>query len=357
MNIISLTFKRFRTKSLKILNWAKSLQFSGYNTRNPIFLFPGQGSQHLGMLESFDKSNHSSFGNLFQKASKILDYDLFDVCCNGPKAQLDSTIIAQPAIFVSSMVALEKLRISNPKLIESCSAAMGLSLGEYSALCFADVFSFEDGVKITKARGEAMQEASNQIKSAMISIYGVDENTILKVFHELNNNNNNSNSNNNIHLTIANYLSHNHFVIAGDEHACETFLSIAPKFGIKSRFIIRLPVAGAFHTSFMKHAEVKLRQVLSTIEFQSPRSGVTVYSNVTGAPHPNDGNLIKENLINQLTSPVQWYRLMEPLVSNSHRECDKNSMSIYEIGPGTACSGILKKLRVGCPIHSVSAAS
>eukprot|EP01033_Poteriospumella_lacustris_P019665 gene19665-14278_t len=120
------------------------------------FMFPGQGAQAVGMAKALTNDVPAAKA-LFDKASSILGYDLLEKCVTGPKEELDSTVISQPAIFVSSMAALEKLKVEDPSAIESATVAMGLSLGEYSALCFAGAFSFEDGVKLTKARGEAMQ--------------------------------------------------------------------------------------------------------------------------------------------------------------------------------------------------------
>jgi [acyl-carrier-protein] S-malonyltransferase len=122
---------------------------------------------------------------LFDKASGILGYDLLEKCKNGPKEELDSTVVAQTAIFVSSMAALEKLKATDPAAVESCTVAMGLSLGEYTALCFAGAFSFEDGVKLTKARGEAMQAAADASSSGMVAVIGLDIATVEKICAEV----------------------------------------------------------------------------------------------------------------------------------------------------------------------------
>lgn len=132
------------------------------------FMFPGQGAQAVGMGGGLANDIPAAKA-LYDTASAILGYDLLSKCVNGPKEELDSTVIAQTAIFVSSMAALEKLKIDEPGAIAECTVAMGLSLGEYSALCFAGAFSFEDGVKLTKARGEAMQAAADATKSGMVN--------------------------------------------------------------------------------------------------------------------------------------------------------------------------------------------
>jgi [acyl-carrier-protein] S-malonyltransferase len=119
-------------------------------------------------LSSFPKSRI-----LFEEASSILQYDLLKICETGPKEILDSTAVCQPAIFVSSMAAMEKLRALNPSAVGDASCAMGLSLGEYSALCFAGCFSFADGVRLTQARGKAMQEASDVTPRGMLGVVGL----------------------------------------------------------------------------------------------------------------------------------------------------------------------------------------
>ena len=125
-------------------------------------MFPGQGAQFVGMCESVCNDVPAAKA-LFDEASEILGYDLLQVCTEGPKEKLDSTVISQPAIFVASMAAVEKLKHeSGQEALDAATCALGLSLGEYSALCFADAISFADGVKITKARGEAMQAAVPQ---------------------------------------------------------------------------------------------------------------------------------------------------------------------------------------------------
>merc|ERR1719410_2703804 len=141
-------------------------------------MFPGQGAQFVGMFGDLCKEVPAA-KTLFDEASSILGYDLLDLCINGPKEKLDSTVISQPAIFVASMAAVEKLRHEEGQdAVDASTCAMGLSLGEYSALCFADAISFSDGVKVTKARGEAMQAASDAIDTGMVSVIGLSKDKI-----------------------------------------------------------------------------------------------------------------------------------------------------------------------------------
>merc|ERR1719217_1559422 len=142
-----------------------------------VFMFPGQGAQVVGMGAEAAASVPAA-AELYKTASEILGYDLLTI---DDKAQLDKTDVSQPAIFVASMAAVEKLKASEPEVVESANMAMGLSLGEYTALCFAGAISFEDGVKITKARGEAMQAASEAASSGMVSVIGLDKDKVADV--------------------------------------------------------------------------------------------------------------------------------------------------------------------------------
>jgi [acyl-carrier-protein] S-malonyltransferase len=154
-------------------------------------------------------------------------------------------VVAQTAIFVTSMACVEKLRQESPEALESCTVAMGLSLGEYSALCFAGAFSFEDGVKLTKARGEAMQEAANADKSGMVAVIGLDAATVEKICVEAREKSGKS-------VSIANYLVDGNYAVSGAAEACEVVKEIAPGYG--ARMAVTLAVAGAFHTSYMQPA-------------------------------------------------------------------------------------------------------
>jgi len=148
-----------------------------------VFMFPGQGAQVVGMGVAAAESVPACAA-LYAKASAILGYDLLALCKDGPKEELDTTVKSQPAIFVASMAAVEKLRASGPEgvaAIEAANAACGLSLGEYTALAFAGAISFEDGVTITKARGEAMQAASEAASSGMVSVIGLDADKVTEL--------------------------------------------------------------------------------------------------------------------------------------------------------------------------------
>lgn len=234
-------------------------------------------------------------------------------------------MISQPAIFVSSMAALEKLKIENPAAIESCTVAMGLSLGEYTALCFAGAFSFEDGVKLTKARGEAMQAASDASKSGMVAIVGLNSASVQKICDA-------AAAKSGKEISIANYLVDGNYVISGALEACQAAKEIAPSMG--SRMAIPLAVAGAFHTSFMSPAVDRLKKVLAEVDIKPPR--IPVVSNVDAQAH-SDPNEIRDILARQVTNPVQWEKIISTMLQAPEFQ------KTYEVGPGTVCKGIIKR--------------
>lgn len=332
-------FKMFITLSLLTPSLYSLKMMSGTATRsmvsrifmnsNPIsykvgFMFPGQGAQTVGMGAALANDIPAAKA-LYDKASAILGYDLLSKCVNGPKDELDSTVIAQVAIFVSSMAALEKLKIDEPDAIASCTVAMGLSLGEYTALCFAGAFSFEDGVRLTKARGEAMQAAADATKSGMVSVVGLDVATVEKICQE-------AAAKSGKQISIANYLVDGNYAVSGSIEACQAVLEIAPTMG--ARMAVPLAVAGAFHTSFMEPAVERLKIALAVANIQTPR--LPVISNVDAQAHydPQD---IRATLARQVTNPVRWETIISTMVKSPEFE------KAYEAGPGLVCRGIVKR--------------
>lgn len=289
------------------------------------FMFPGQGAQSVGMCSEV-VADVPAAKALFDEASEILGYDLLEVCTEGPKEKLDSTVVSQPAIFVASMAAVEKLKQeAGPEAIEEATCAMGLSLGEYSALCFAGAMSFADGVKITKARGEAMQAAADAVDSGMVSVIGLQSDKVAELCEV-------ASERSGEKVQIANFLCKGNYAVSGASAACDTLAEIAkPEF--KARMTVKLAVAGAFHTDFMAPAVSSLEDVLKEVEIKKPR--IPVISNVDAKPH-SDPDTIKKLLATQVTSPVLWENTMDLMLS-------KDFGKAYELGPGKVTSGILKR--------------
>ena len=147
------------------------------------FLFPGQGAQKVGMAKEICQELPAAKA-LFDRAADILGYDLADICFNGPADKLNSTVVGQPALYVSSMAAVEKIKAERPDLIDQCQATAGLSLGEYTAMAFAGACDFEEGLRLVKRRGEAMQEAADATPSGMVSVLGLDAEKVTQVCDE-----------------------------------------------------------------------------------------------------------------------------------------------------------------------------
>ena len=288
-------------------------------------MFPGQGAQFVGMCGELC-SDVPAAKALFAQASEILGYDLLQRCTEGPKELLDSTEVSQPAIFVASMAAVEKLKQDEgQEALDAATCAMGLSLGEYSALCFADAISFADGVKITKARGEAMQAASNAVESGMVSVIGLDKEKVAELCKM-------AAEQSGEPIQIANYLCNGNYAVSGSLTACDAVAELAkPEF--KARMTVKLAVAGAFHTDFMAPAVSSLEEVLAGVEIKKPR--IPVISNVDAKPH-SDPDTIRKLLATQVTSPVLWENTMEAMLGNGFEKA-------YELGPGKVTAGILKR--------------
>mmetsp|Transcript_25465 Transcript_25465/g.58705 ORF Transcript_25465/g.58705 Transcript_25465/m.58705 type:complete len:381 (-) Transcript_25465:163-1305(-) len=290
------------------------------------FLFPGQGAQKVGMCKELAEECPAA-KELFEQASDILGYDLLDRVITGPKETLDTTAVSQPAIFVASMGAVEKLKQDEGAgIVDEATVAMGLSLGEYSALCFAGALSFEDGVKITKARGEAMQAAADAADSGMVSVIGLDAEKTKALCEK-------ASKDSGAKVQIANYLCKGNYTVSGDTAACQKLIEIAkPEF--KARMAVKAAVAGAFHTDFMAPAVEKLEEALAAADFKTPR--VPVVSNVDAKPHPEPED-IKATLAKQVTMPVMWETQMSDLVASGLEKA-------YECGPGTVIAGVMKRI-------------
>lgn len=302
------------------------------------FLFPGQGAQAVGM----GKEAHgvSAASELYKKANDILGYDLLELCTGGPKEKLDSTVISQPAIYVTSLAAVEVLRARDggQQIIDSVDVTCGLSLGEYTALAFAGAFSFEDGLKLVKLRGEAMQEAADAAKSAMVSVIGLDSDKVQQLCDAANQEVDEADR-----VQIANYLCPGNYAVSGGVKGVEAVEAKAKSF--KARMTVRLAVAGAFHTSFMEPAVSRLEAALAATEIRQPR--IPVISNVDAQPHA-DPATIKKILARQVTSPVQWETTVKTLLT-------KGLKKSYELGPGKVIAGIFKRMDKKAEIENISA--
>ncbi|MCO5592017.1 hypothetical protein L7F22_046011 [Adiantum nelumboides] len=300
------------------------------------FMFPGQGAQAVGMGK--DVAKVPAALEMFHKASEILGYDLLDVCVNGPKEKLDSTVISQPAIYVASMAAVEALRADSKgqDIIDSVDVTCGLSLGEYTALAFAGVFSFEDGLKLVKLRGEAMQAAADSTQGGMASVIGLDSEKVQALCDAAN-----EGLSDDEKVQIANYLCTGNYVVSGGIKGVEAVQAKAKSF--KARMVVRLAVAGAFHTHLMGSAVPKLEAALAATTFKVPR--IPVISNVDAKPH-SDPSVLKTILSQQVTSPVQWETTLKTVLG-------KGLQNGYELGPGKVIAGLVKRIDKSASIENI----
>jgi [acyl-carrier-protein] S-malonyltransferase len=295
------------------------------------FLFPGQGAQFVGMGKKLAASL-PSVRKLYDLAGEVLGYDLGKLCFEGPAEELDSTVISQPALFVTSLAALEWLRHESPDVVLSCEAAAGLSLGEYTALVFAGVMDLEAGLTLVQKRGAAMQAASDATPSGMVSILGLERIEVEKLCEQARNGET---------LEIANMLCPANIVISGTVGACERAAELAPKMGAMKA--VPLAVAGAFHTTIMRPADQQLAEALADVPMQAPK--IPVVSNVDARPH-SDPEEIRGLLIKQILSPVRWEDSVRYLIEQRFDQ-------FYEVGPGRVLRGLLRRIDRNLACQSV----
>jgi [acyl-carrier-protein] S-malonyltransferase len=286
------------------------------------FLFPGQGAQAVGMGRTLSESLPAA-KQLFDSAAAILGFDLLDICTIGPAERLNATDVSQPAIYVASLAALELLKANEPSVVAQCVATAGLSLGEYTALTFAGALNFEDGLKIVRARGQAMQAAADAKPGGMMSILALERFQVESICDEAGS----------VGLIqVANLLCPGNIAVSGERAALTAAERLVEAKGGR---IARLAVAGAFHTPLMKPADERLAEAVAAARWQSPR--IPIWSNVDAKPHTEPAE-IRERLVKQVVSPVLWEETMRGLLADG---CDK----FYEIGPGRVLAGLLKRVQ------------
>ena len=289
-------------------------------------LFAGQGAQTVGMgrdlAEAFPLAK-----SLFDRANEFLGYDLASLCFCGPEPELTKTENAQPGIYLHSWVALQLLKERLPGF--AFQATAGLSLGEFTALAAAGVMTFEDGLKIVRARGRFMQEACEATHGSMAAIIGLDEEPTREVCREAG-------------VELANLNCPGQIVISGESERIRQACDLARARGAKRA--LPLSVAGAYHSQLMAGAKPRLKEVLSAVQLRPP--SVTVISNVTAGPHGAAAEMASL-LVEQVTSSVRWEESIRYLLAESFTR-------FIELGPGTALSGFLKRIDKNARILNVS---
>lgn len=279
------------------------------------YVFPGQGAQFVGMgKDLFDKSSKAK--DMFLKANNILKFKITDVMFDGTDEDLRQTKVTQPAIFLHSVILASMLEDFDPSMVA------GHSLGEFSALVANKVLTFEDGLRLVSKRALAMQKACDAQPGTMAAVVGLDDEIVENVC-------------NGIKDTIvvpANYNCPGQLVISGTKEGIELVSPLLKEAGAKR--VLPLSVGGAFHSPLMEPARIELAEAINDTKFNQ---GICpVYQNVTGQP-VNDPEIIKRNLVSQLTSPVLWTQTMKNILANGAK-------TIIEVGPGTVLQGLFKRV-------------
>ena len=279
------------------------------------YVFPGQGAQFPGMGQDLFESSTVAQAR-FKQAEDILGFDIASVMFEGTPEQLKETKVTQPAIFLHSVILAECLGAAFAP-----SMVAGHSLGEFSALVAAGSLSFGDGLRLVSARANAMQEACERQASTMAAVLGLDNDVVEQICKATEGT-----------VVAANYNCPGQLVVSGEvpavEAACEAFTEAG------ARRAILLPVGGAFHSPLMEPAREKLAKAIADADIQPPRC--PIYQNVSAEP-TSDPELIRTQLVAQLTAPVRWTQTMEAMMADGASE-------MIEVGPGKVLQGLFKKV-------------
>ena len=279
------------------------------------FLFPGQGSQYVGMGEDFyNNSNYAQ--DIYKTASDILGFNLQEFSFNGPEETLKETQYTQPAIFVHSIIVDKFLKEKDIR----ANAVAGHSLGEFSALVSADVLSFESALEIVKVRSSEMAQAGKNAPGTMAAILGADDDQ-LKIICKQDG-----------VVVPANINAPGQVVISGEIEAIENAINTAKEIGV--RRALALNVSGAFHSPLMTPARQPLLDVIDSIEFNNAK--IPVYQNVSASPVTN-ATAIRDNILNQLENPVLWCDTILNLKQMGITD-------FYEVGPGKVLKGLNRQI-------------
>lgn len=272
------------------------------------FVFPGQGSQFPGMA----KELYPSRKELFEKANDILGFRITDIMFDGTSEDLKATKVTQPAIFLHSVI----LAMDQP----APDMVAGHSLGEFSALVAAGAISFEDGLKLVSKRAMAMQKCCEAAPGAMAAVIALPDEVIEKVCANI------------LGVVPANFNSPGQVVISGEKEAVDKACAALKEAGAKRA--LPLPVSGAFHSPLMEPAREELAKAIEETPFKVPVC--PIYQNVTALPS-TDPEVIKANLLKQLTSPVRWTKSVQNMIEDG-------AAKFVEIGPGTVLQNLVKRI-------------
>jgi [acyl-carrier-protein] S-malonyltransferase len=301
-------------------------------TPGTVLLCPGQGAQAIGMGVKW-RGTSSTAAEVFSAADQIVgsrfDKSLSELCSDGPDTLLNRTDVAQPAIYVAG-VACARALFGNAGPADLVATA-GLSLGEYTALHLAGVFTFEEGLELVLLRGRAMQDAAEAVPSGMVALVGADEAQASAVCEKA--------AQGDV-LVPANFNAPGQVVVSGGLAACDRAVTVASEMGLRAT---KLAVAGAFHSPIMRPAAERLAAKLEVTPMLPPRC--TVVSNVTGQAHTTDPASIRARLVEQLTQPVRWSEGCTWLAANF-------SGPYRELAPGRVLSGLFRRIDRNVKVES-----
>ncbi|REK26486.1 MAG: [acyl-carrier-protein] S-malonyltransferase [Planctomycetota bacterium] len=297
------------------------------------FLFPGQGAQTVGMGQQLAAEVPAAKA-LMDQACEILGYDLAKICYEGPQEELNATVHSQPALFVTSLMAVEALRAKSPEVVDSAAVAAGLSLGEYTALVFAGAMTFEDGLRLVQVRATGMQAAADAVESGMVSILGLEREQVESLVDQARGED---------VLQVANLLGPGNIAVSGHLSACARVTEAAEAAGAMK--VVPLAVAGAFHTPLMQPAVEKLAAAVAEVPMAEAR--IPVVMNVDGSEHTS-ADEIRELLVLQVVSPVLWEATQRHLLSGDYEQ-------FYELGAGRVLRGLLRRIERKVNCENVSA--
>ena len=287
------------------------------------FVFPGQGAQFSGMGKDLHDASQDARMR-FEQANDILGFDIASIMFEGTAEELKQTKVTQPAIFLHSVILAECLGDAfQPDMVA------GHSLGEFSALVAAGALGFEDGLSLVSARANAMQKACELQPSTMAAVLGLENNVVEDIC-----------GNTDGVVVAANYNCPGQLVISGEVPAVEAACHALTEAG--ARRALMLPVGGAFHSPLMEPAREELATAIAQADIQPPRC--PIYQNVSAEP-TSAPQLIRQQLVVQLTAPVRWTQTMEAMIADGAKE-------VTEVGPGKVLQGLFKKVDRAFPTAS-----
>ena len=280
------------------------------------YVFPGQGAQFVGMGKDLYESNALA-KELFDKANEILGYSITDIMFNGTDEDLKQTKVTQPAVFLHSVISA--LCLGDEFKLDMVA---GHSLGEFSALVACGCLSFEDGLRLVYARAMAMQSCCEKVPGTMAAIINLPDETIEKVCSEIEG-----------VVVPVNYNSPGQVVISGEISAVDEACVKLKEAGAKRA--LKLTVGGAYHSPLMEPARIELSAAIEKAEFKTPRC--PIYQNVDAKPY-TDPDIIKKNLLAQLTAPVRWTQTVINMIGDGMDE-------FQECGPGQVLTGLIGRIQ------------